>query len=181
MRSTTSPASFAHQILGQSVWVALTLLAAGLGALASVGARSFYEQLELPAWRPPGEVFGIVWTLLYVLMAIAACLVWRRRDERGGREALMLYAAQLVPNALWSWLFFRWRLGQPALWDALLLWCLVAATAAAFWRLHRLAGALLLPYLVWVSFAVVLNTVAWQLNPSLQHAPQRPALHEHPT
>ncbi|MGD8265413.1 MAG: tryptophan-rich sensory protein, partial [Chromatiales bacterium] len=77
------------------------------------------------------------------------------------------FLTQLAFNALWSWLFFAWRLGGPAFADILLLWVLILATLVAFWRAERLAGILLLPYLLWVSFAAFLNYAVWQLNPAL--------------
>ncbi|MGD9356188.1 MAG: tryptophan-rich sensory protein [Chromatiales bacterium] len=138
-----------------------------VGAIASIEARSFYAGLEQPDWAPPGWLFGPVWTLLFALMAIAAWLVWRNGGFRTNRIALSLFLTQLAFNALWSWLFFAWRLGGPAFADILLLWVLILATLVAFWRAERLAGILLLPYLLWVSFAAFLNYAVWQLNPAL--------------
>jgi tryptophan-rich sensory protein len=98
-------------------------------------------------------------------MAIAAWLVWRGDGFRESRGALALFLVQLAPNALWSWLFFVWHRGALAFADILLLSVLVIATLVAFWRVHALAGALLIPYLLWVSFASALNYAVWQLNP----------------
>jgi tryptophan-rich sensory protein len=80
---------------------------------------------------------------------------------------LGLFVAQLAANGLWSWLFFGWRLGAPAFADIVLLWVLLAATLAGFWRIRRSAGLLLLPYLAWVSFATALTWSVWQRNPQL--------------
>ena len=135
--------------------------------MASMDAPGFYARLARPPWAPPADLFGPVWALLYVLMAIAAWLVWRSRGFSGAPVALALFVIQLVLNALWSWLFFAWRQGLPALIDIVLLAALVAATAAAFWRIRPLAGALLLPYLAWVLYAAALNYRVWQLNPDL--------------
>jgi tryptophan-rich sensory protein len=99
------------------------------------------------------------------MMAIAAWLVWRQRLFVPTRGAFTLYFLQLALNAFWSWLFFGWHQGLLALVDILLLWGLVLATLIAFWRVRVLAGALLVPYLVWVSFASALNHAVWQLNP----------------
>ena len=108
-----------------------------------------------------------MWTVLFLLMAVAGWLVWRRHGVAGARLALGLFVAQMVANALWSWLFFAWRLGGPAFVEVLLLWALIAATLWTFWRLHRLAAVLLAPYLAWVSFAAVLNFTLWRMNPGL--------------
>jgi translocator protein len=153
--------------IGLFGWIALTGLAAAAGAVASIDAASFYAQLSRPGWAPPGSVFGPVWTVLYVLMAVAAWLIWREAGSAARRGALVLYVTQLILNALWSVLFFRERLGVWALADLLALWCLIVATAAAFWRVRRAAAALLVPYLLWVSFAGVLNYSVWKMNPDL--------------
>jgi tryptophan-rich sensory protein len=138
-----------------------------IGAVASIQAKSFYSQLLQPNWAPPPEVFGPVWTVLYILMAIAAWLIWRTGGFRANRHALTLFMLQLAFNALWSWLFFAWHLGALALADVLVLWILIVLTLIAFWRGRPLAGALLIPYLLWVSFATALNFSLWQLNPEV--------------
>ncbi|SCZ61007.1 TspO/MBR family protein [Thiohalomonas denitrificans] len=154
-----------RQALGLVVWLGVSFIAAGIGAIASVNAGAFYMQLARPEWAPPASVFGPVWTLLYALMGIAAWLVWRTHGFRAARTALTLFLVQLAVNALWSWLFFGWHLGALAFADILLLWMLVAGTLISFWRVRPLAGALLIPYLSWVSFAAALNYSVWQLNP----------------
>jgi tryptophan-rich sensory protein len=145
-------------------WLAASFAAAALGALATRQAPEFYAQLVRPDWAPPGWLFGPVWMLLYTLMAIAAWRVWGRA---GFGTALYLFLAQLALNALWSWLFFAWRLGGAAFGEILLLWLLIAATVAAFFRIDRLAAALLVPYLAWVSFAAALTYAVWRANPQL--------------
>ena len=156
-----------RQFIGLPGWILLTGLAAATGAMASIDASFFYAQLSRPGWAPPGSVFGPVWTMLYILMAVAAWLVWREAGSAARRRALVLYVTQLVLNALWSVLFFRERLGLWALADLLALWVLIVATAVAFWRVRRPAAALLVPYLLWVSFAGVLNYSVWRMNPDL--------------
>ena len=155
-----------QQILGLIGWFIVSFVVSALGAIASIEARSFYAGLAQPDWAPPGWLFGPVWTLLFALMAVAAWLVWRNGGFRANRAALALFLVQLAFNALWSWLFFAWRLGGLAFADILLLWVLILATLVAFWRVRPLAGALLVPYLLWVSFAVFLNYDVWQLNPA---------------
>ncbi|MEO6277907.1 TspO/MBR family protein [Roseateles sp.] len=155
------------QVIGLVGWLALTFVAAALGAIASMDAAAFYGELVKPGWAPPAAVFGPVWSVLYLLMGIAAWLVWRERPSQSVDGALGLYIMQLAANALWSWLFFGWNQGAWAFAEVLLLWALVAITAAAFWRIRRLAGLLLLPYLAWVSFASALTWAVWQRNPGL--------------
>ncbi|TAK55238.1 MAG: tryptophan-rich sensory protein [Gammaproteobacteria bacterium] len=156
-----------RSFLGLAGWLALAFATAAIGSAASIQAEPFYQELVRPGWSPPGWIFGPVWTLLYLSMGIAAWFAWRAGGWRGARIALALFVAQLVLNALWSWLFFAWRQGALAFVDILVLWVLIAATVVAFWRQRPLAGALLLPYLAWVSFAAVLNYTVWQLNPGL--------------
>jgi benzodiazapine receptor len=148
-------------------WIVLTGAAAAIGAVASSDAGSFYAELSRPAWAPPASVFGPVWTVLYVLMAVAAWLVWREAGAAGRAGALVLYVFQLILNALWSVLFFGQHLGLLAFIDILVLLGLIVATGIAFWRVRKLSAALLAPYLLWVSFASALNYAVWQLNPDL--------------
>lgn len=154
-----------RQATGLLGWLVLSFAAAAIGALASVQAATYYQQLAQPSWAPPSAVFGPVWSVLYALMGIAAWLVWREGGWRLRRGVLMLFVAQLAVNALWSWLFFAWHHGALAFADIVLLWWLIVATVIGFWRVRPLAGALLIPYLCWVSFAAALNFAVWQLNP----------------
>lgn len=153
------------QIVGLVGWLLLSFATAAMGAVASVQAAAFYQQLAQPSWAPPSSVFGPVWSVLYALMGVAAWLVWREGGWRRRRGALALFVAQLALNALWSWLFFGWHRGALAFADIVLLWLLIVATLVGFWRVRPLAGALLVPYLCWVSFASVLNFAVWHLNP----------------
>lgn len=167
MVSTMMKNSTRIQIIGLIGWLAITFVAAAAGAIASMDAAAFYGQLVKPDWAPPPSVFGPVWSALYLLMGIAAWLVWRERPSHSVDGALGLYIVQLVANALWSWLFFGWHQGALAFADVLLMLALVAITMAAFWRIRRLAGLLLLPYLAWVCFASALTWAVWQRNPNL--------------
>ena len=148
-------------------WLALTSVAALLGGIASSRAGDFYLALDRPAWAPPSWLFGPVWTVLYVVMGVAAWLVWRERDRVPVRGALTLFVVQLAFNALWTWLFFAWRRGGLAFAEIVVLAALVAATAALFARVERVAGLLLLPYLGWVLFATALTWAVWQRNPTV--------------
>jgi len=156
-----------RQGLGLFLWLLVTFAAAAVGSLGSAESPAFYRELVLPAWAPPAWIFGPVWTFLYLLMGVAAWLVWRERGLRGARTALTLYIVQLIANVLWTWLFFAWRQGALAFAEILVLWLLIIATMVSFRRVRPLAGALLLPYFAWVTFASVLNNVIWRLNPQL--------------
>ena len=165
--ATTSPRSPLGQTIGLLGWLAVAFAAAAIGAVASVDAGAFYAQLARPAWAPRASVFGPVWSVLYLLMGIAAWFVWRERDAKPRNAALTLFVAQLCANALWSWLFFAWRNGALAFAEVLVLLALIAATTLAFWRIRRLAGVLMLPYLAWVTFASALTWAVWQGNPKV--------------
>lgn len=154
-------------IIGLLAWLALVLLAGGLGAVASVDAASFYAQLNKPAWAPPAGVFGPVWSALYVLMAVAAWLVWREAHQPPRSAALAVFVVQLAVNALWSWLFFAWHLGAWAFADVLLLVLLIVGTIGLFRRVRPLAAWLMLPYLLWVAFASALTWAVWRANPGV--------------
>ena len=156
-----------RHLLGLAGWLVASFIAAAIGAAASIQAGAFYARLVRPDWAPPANVFGPVWTVLYILMGLAAWLVWREGGFRARRLALSLFLVQLAVNALWSWLFFGWHLGALAFADIVLLWGLLVATLVAFWRVRPVAGALLVPYLLWVSFATALSYSVWQHNPQL--------------
>jgi tryptophan-rich sensory protein/membrane-associated phospholipid phosphatase len=160
-----SPAS--KLVPGLIGWLVVSFAAAAAGGVASANAGAFYLQLARPGWAPPGWLFGPVWSVLYLMMGVAAWLVWKERGFGGARAALSLFLAQLAANALWTWLFFAWRQGALAFAEILVLWALIAATIAAFWQVRPAAGALLLPYLAWVTFASALCFAMWRLNPAL--------------
>lgn len=151
-----------REIVGLVGWVALSFLAGWFGS--RFPASEWYAKLEQPAWAPPAWLFGPVWSLLYLMMGVAAWLVWRERGFSGARGALTLFLAQLVLNALWSWVFFGLRAPGAAFAEIVVLWAAILATLLAFWRVRRLAGALLMPYLAWVTFAAALNFALWQMN-----------------
>jgi benzodiazapine receptor len=163
-RRSLSKSSQAAGLLG---WLLLTFAAAAAGGFASASAGEFYRELVRPSWAPPGWLFGPVWTTLYALMGISAWLVWRARGFARARGALILFIAQLVANALWTWLFFVWRLGYLAFAEIVLLWALILVTVILFGRVSKVAAVLLLPYLAWVSFASVLTFAIWRLNPAV--------------
>ncbi len=159
--------SLPSQAIGLGGWLAASFVTGGIGAIASANAGTFYGQLSQPAWAPPAWLFAPVWSMLYLLMGLAAWLVWRGQGFVRASGALRLFVVQLVVNMLWPWLFFVWHQGAISLAEIALLWLLVVSTVVAFWRWHRLAAVLLLPYLAWVSFASALTYSLWQLNPAL--------------
>src|SRR3954467_2018708 len=147
------PFSTSSQVIGLLAWLLVAFAAAAVGGLASASAGDFYRGLIRPSWAPPGWLFGPVWSVLYALTGVAAWLVWRARGFGGARSALLVFVVQLAVNALWTWLFFVWRQGGLAFAEILLLLALIVATIGLFWRANRLAAVLLVPYLLWVSFA----------------------------
>lgn len=142
------------------IFVALVALAALFGAQFEPGP--WYEGLRKPPLNPPNWVFGPVWSLLYIAIAIAGWLVWRARPASA--KPLALWGGQLVLNAVWSLLFFGLHRPGVALVEILLLLALLIVTTVSFFRVRALAGLLLVPYAAWVSFAAYLNAGLWHLN-----------------
>ena len=143
-------------------WLLLVALAASSGILAPPGP--WYTALTKPPLTPPDWLFPVAWTLLYLLMAVAAWRVTLVAPPGQRRRALTPFVAQLLANALWSWLFFAAHWMLVGLLDLLLMWGLIVWTLVTFSRYSRLAVLLLLPYLVWVSFAGYLNAGLLVLN-----------------
>lgn len=156
-----------HQLIGLVGWFMLCFAAAYVGAMGSFQAPTFYAQLTQPDWAPPAWLFGPVWTVLYAMMAVAVWLVWRQGGGKQNRAALVWFIWQLALNALWSWVFFAWQLGLASFINIGLLWLSIVITLWLFRPVSRLAAWLLLPYLLWVSFAAFLNFTMWRLNPTL--------------
>lgn len=152
-----------RSLLGLIGWIALSFLAAAVGGLFRPG--EWYLSLDRPSWTPPGWIFPPVWTALYATMGFAAWLVWKERGWRAGAAPLAIFVVQLLFNAAWSWLFFGLHRPGLALFDIVALWIGILATVIAFWHVRPAAGALLIPYLAWVSFATFLNAEIWLRNP----------------
>ena len=148
--------------LGLIGWFLITFAAAWIGSRFMPG--EWYASLAKPAWTPPNAVFAPVWTVLYVLMAVAAWLVWRRAGFSRAGTALVLFVVQLCLNALWSYSFFGLERVDIAFVDIVALWVLILVVIVLFWRVDRRAGALMVPYLLWVGFASYLNLELWRLN-----------------
>jgi tryptophan-rich sensory protein len=153
--------------LGFVGFIALCFAAAAFGGFFTAPATqpgAWYDWIRKPAWTPPSWLFGPVWTLLYGAMAVAAWLVWRAGGWAAQRRPLTLFVVQLVLNALWSLFFFGMQSPGLALIDIALLWLAILATLLAFRKVSALAAGLLVPYLLWVSFAAALNFAVWRLN-----------------
>ncbi|MFA4846154.1 MAG: TspO/MBR family protein [Patescibacteria group bacterium] len=156
--------------------IVISELAGVVGSLFTMPAiAGWYGTLRKPSFAPPDWVFGPVWTTLFLLMGIAAFLVWREDGKAGiaaspraprndKNIALAIFAVQLVLNVLWSALFFGMRSPGAALVEIVVLWIAILATIIAFARISRPAAYLLVPYIAWVSFAIVLNYQFWNLN-----------------
>jgi len=152
-------------VMGLIAWTGLCLGAGLIGSVfttRSVG--DWYLALSKPSWTPPQGVFGPVWTVLYVMMGVAAWLVWRRSGLVAAALPLALFAVQLVLNIAWSAIFFGMRQPGWAFVDIVALWVAVFVTMIAFYRVTPTAGVLLAPYLVWITFASALNLSIWRMN-----------------
>lgn len=136
------------------------------GLSSQTGQDPWYQALTLPSFQPPSWAFGVVWPILYVMMAVSAWRVWYVAGNfQAARTELAVWAVQLVANLLWTFLFFSLNSIVGALVDIVLLWLLLVLTMVLFRRRDRLAAALLIPYLLWVSFAAALTYAILQLNP----------------
>lgn len=146
--------------------VVVSELAGVIGSIFTVSAiPTWYATLAKPALNPPSWLFGPIWTTLYLLMGIAAFLVWRKGwNSKGVKAALSLFAVQLILNAVWSIIFFGLHSPAWALIEIMAMWIAIVATIAAFAKISRPAAWLLMPYIAWVSFALYLNYAIWRLN-----------------
>lgn len=132
------------------------------GQVTAPNIPSWYNHLAKSSFNPPSWVFAPVWTALYVMIAVAGWLIWRKTGLKN--RALAIWGTQLVLNFNWSLIFFGGHQPGGALIDLIGLWLTIAAAILAFWRIDRRAAWLFVPYIVWVSFAGVLNFWVWQLN-----------------
>ena len=128
--------------------------------------ETWYPTISKPVFNPPNWIFMPVWTLLYVLMAVAAGLVWDKIKEQNAevKKALGFFLVQLILNALWSYLFFGLKNPMLALIEIAILWLMIYETYLKFLKINKTAGYLLIPYIAWVSFAAILNASIWWLN-----------------
>jgi len=152
----------AQLVFGAIGWLALTFGSAWLGSRFL--PDEWYKNLKKPRWNPPNWIFAPVWSVLYLLMAFAAWLVWKQYGWSGAPVALGVFVVQLLLNAAWTWTFFGLHRPNLALGDIVILWMAILLTLILFWKLVPLDGILLFPYLAWVSFATVLTWTIWRLN-----------------
>ena len=155
--------SGATSIFALAVCVVVCFSASAVGSfLAFDSVGTWYREIEKPFWTPPSWVFGPVWTALYLMMALAAWRIWRRYGLRNARISLGMFALQLIFNALWTPLFFGLHSPSLAFIDIIILWVLIIATTILFSKRDRIATILMIPYLLWTSFALALNgAIAW--------------------
>lgn len=148
-------------------WIAASQSAGIIGSFFTVSAiPGWYQLLQKPAWNPPGWVFGPVWTLLYTLMGIAAYRIWKLgMRKKQVRQAIILFSLHLGVNALWSIIFFGFQDILMAFLEIMILLGLIVKIVVRFYKLDKAAAYLLIPYLVWVSFATFLTYTILQLNP----------------
>jgi translocator protein len=163
---TAMKPSSGRQLVGWILWVGVSLGAGQVGNLLGGAAESaLYEQLRLPGWAPPGWLFGPVWIVLYVMMGTAAFLVWRVRGFGGARWELGLFLVHLVFNAAWTGIFFGLERFGLAFAEIAILLVLLGVLVFLFGRVRAAAGALLVPYFLWVGYATALTFAIWRLNP----------------
>jgi tryptophan-rich sensory protein len=160
--SPPSPKPPGRQLAALVAWLALCFLASAGAVFVSTG--DWYAGLHKPSWNPPPWIFGPVWTLLYIMMAVAAWMVWRAGGWRAQGRALGFFLLQWLLNAVWTPLFFGLHRPLLAFAEIMALLLTLLITTVLFWRVRKIAGFLLLPYLAWVSFAAFLNFTLWQLN-----------------
>lgn len=162
--STDTRPSKLGSLLGLLLFVGISFGAAAIGsALTMLSVNDWYPRLEKPAWTPPDWLFAPVWTLLFLIMAVTAWMVWKIAGLQRARCALSFFAVQLALNCLWSGLFFGFRMPGLALVE-IILWAAIALMIAEFLKLDQLAGLLNIPYLLWVSYALALNGAIWWMN-----------------
>ena len=134
------------------------------GICTAQSVSTWYQTLNKPSFNPPSWIFAPVWTTLYAMMGIACYLIYQKKDTLGAPAALFVFSVQLALNLLWSVLFFCKKTPAGALIEIAFLWVAILLTTVLFWKISRKAAILLLPYLLWVSFASLLNFEIWRLN-----------------
>jgi tryptophan-rich sensory protein len=153
------------KIVNLIVCIAIPLIVGGIAGVAtSSNITTWYVHLNKPAFNPPNSIFGPVWTVLYLLMGISLYLIWRAPKTNARTKALRIFGIQLALNFAWSFLFFYFHLTFFAFVEIILIWIAIALMIYTFRRVNKAAAYLQIPYLLWVSFASVLNAAIWMLN-----------------
>ncbi len=152
-------------VIGLMVSIALCFLAGGIGSIATTSSvNGWFAEVNKPTWNPPNWIFGPVWSTLFLMMGVSAWLVWKQAGFQNAKFELGWFAFHLLLNILWSVLFFGLQQMGWACVEIVVLWLSIAATMVLFYRHSKLAAGLLIPYLLWVSFAAFLNYTIWRLN-----------------
>lgn len=160
-----SPRSSISNIGGLVGFLVVCLAVSAIGGvITATSVTTWYPTLDKPPFNPPDWVFAPVWTTLYILMAIAGWRVWRYPSSAARRDALLIFAVQLGLNVTWSFLFFGLQQIGMALFEIVVLLAAIIVNMILFWRIERLAGALFIPYILWVAFATLLNGALWLRN-----------------
>lgn len=145
--------------------IAISLLAGAIGSIFTFQSiPTWYATINKPFFTPPNEIFGPVWTILYVLMGTALYLIWQSKEHKSKNQAYILFFSQLVLNTIWSILFFGLQSPFLAFVEIIILLLIIILTAKSFYRISKIAGLLLVPYIAWVTFASLLNFAVWILN-----------------
>jgi len=148
------------------------LICLGAGFLGSAfttpSIATWYAFLEKPSFSPPNWLFAPVWTILFIMMGIALSIIWKKGFKKSNagknKEAIIIFFIQLALNITWSFCFFYWHAPFWAFIDIIILWFFILLTLIKFWKINKAAGGLLIPYLLWVSFASFLNYAIYRLN-----------------
>ena len=165
MNENQQPRSQASLVIGLIVSIAVCFLAAAIGGFATTSSvGGWYAAINKPTWNPPAWIFGPVWSMLYLMMGVSAWLVWKNSGFQNSRLALGAFVFQLLLNVIWSVLFFGLRQPGWAFVEIIALWIAIAVTISLFYGHSKLAAGLLVPYLLWVTFAAGLNFTIWSMN-----------------
>jgi len=165
MSASIEPRSTASQVIGLIVCVVICFMVAAIGGYATTSSIDvWYAGITKPTWNPPNWIFGPVWSTLYLMMAISLWLVWRKSGITNAKFAIGIFAVQLVLNLLWSIIFFAMHQLGWALVEVIMLWSAIVLTIIVFHKHSKPAAYLLIPYLLWVTFASFLNYTIWSLN-----------------
>lgn len=152
-------------ILTLIICLLIPLVTGSLSGLANVGSlNDWYVQLNKPSFNPPGYLFGPVWTVLYLLMGVSLYLIWKSPTGKQRTNALIIFGVQMFLNFAWSFMFFYFRQIGLALIDIIALWLMIVYMIVNFYKINKVAANIQIPYLLWVSFATILNASIWMLN-----------------
>lgn len=146
--------------------IIMSLMAGAIGsAFTFTGIESWYAYLNKPSFNPPNWIFGPVWTTLYILMGVSLYLIWQKGlKDKYIRKSFKIFIIQLIFNSLWSVVFFGMQSPGLALFIIIVLWSLILTLIIRFYKIKKIAAYLLIPYILWVSFASILNFSIWILN-----------------